>query len=82
MLLKKLHLTQKIMENSYRRYQELKEEEEHAQREEYLDPKLFAQKLTRLVLEENNFYDAYEKVWTELIIQNHLVRHAEDLNKS
>jgi len=82
MMLQIMKLKKKIVENSFRRYQELKEEEEQAQREEYLDPKLFAQKLTRLVLEENNFYDAYEKVWTELIIQNHLVRHAEDLNKS
>ena len=81
-MLQIMKLKKKIVENSFRRYQELKEEEEQAQREEYLDPKLFAQKLTRLVLEENNFYDAYEKVWTELIIQNHLVRHAEDLNKS
>ena len=60
----------------------MEEEKALKEREEYLDPKLFAQKLTRLVMKEDNFYDAYEAVWKELIFQNHFVRHAEDLNKS
>ena len=70
------------MENSYRKYQEMEEEKALKEKEEYLDPQLFAQKITNLVIKEDNFYDAYEAVWTELIIQNQLVRESIGLNKS
>ncbi len=70
------------MENAYRKYQEMEEEKALQEKEEYLNPQLFAQKITKLVMKEDNFYDAYEAVENQLIIQNELVREAADLNKS